>query len=545
MLDADAVGETFATWLTSISRISVDDRLARVTRDHIARLSPLPLVLAQNEMAELLGVVKLTASARPSVVQSHEEQEVEVTLQNDSPLALQKLSVEITERGLPHNIAAEQTILGALLLEGSLSAGISACLPPDDFSADANKRIYSAMLLVANSGRPVDMITLVEQLHSTGQVEAVGGVAYLSSLIDKVPPKVEIQHLARIIHENAEFRQRFRGTRANTSTNIVAPGNQLSVPVHIAAGPPRQITLEVIWSAQRLNAEPATGSIEIGIDVRAAAEPLKEIDLGRSPYVVGTPIDRPSMFYGRADLLDQVRRALRSDGPASVILLEGNRRTGKTSILKHLTKVSDLAGWVRVYCSFQSTEGRKGVAGVPTGEVFYSIARELILAVHEAGYSFDVPGLGVLDSNLSKASLRHSLLTNLHPLFEGPAPFEQLQIIVESAIGAVQPNRVLLMLDEFDKLQEGIDHGITSPQLPENIRYLFHTYSELSGILTGSRRIKRLRDEYWSALFGIGCVISVTALDEYAARSLVTKPVEGRLVFAPAAVDRVLFLTAR
>jgi type I restriction enzyme M protein len=232
-------------------------------------------------------------------------------------------------------------------------------------------------------------------------------------------------------------------------------------------------------------------------------------------------------------------------GGSSVILLEGNRRTGKTSILKHLNKSPDLQGWVRVYCSFQSTEGQKGVAGVPTGEVFYSIARELILAVHEAGYACDIPGLGILNQNLSKASLRHSLLMKLHPLFEGAAPFEQFQIIVEAAISAVKPDRILLMLDEFDKLQEGIDHHITSPQLPENIRYLFHTYSELSGILTGSRRIKRLRDEYWSALFGIGSVISVTALDEHAARSLVMKPVEGRLVFAPAAVDRILLLTGR
>jgi hypothetical protein len=132
-------------------------------------------------------------------------------------------------------------------------------------------------------------------------------------------------------------------------------------------------------------------------------------------------------------------------GGSSVILLEGNRRTGKTSILKHLNKSPDLQGWVRVYCSFQSTEGQKGVAGVPTGEVFYSIARELILAVHEAGYACDIPGLGILNQNLSKASLRHSLLMKLHPLFEGAAPFEQFQIIVEAAISAVKPDRILLM----------------------------------------------------------------------------------------------------
>ena len=80
------------------------------------------------------------------------------------------------------------------------------------------------------------------------------------------------------------------------------------------------------------------------------------------------------------------------------------------------------------------------------------------------------------------------------------------------------------MLDEFDKLQEGIDSGITSPQVPENIRYLLHTYQGMSAILTGSRRLKRLREEYWSALFGFGHRISVSELPLEDARLLVTRP---------------------
>ena len=65
------------------------------------------------------------------------------------------------------------------------------------------------------------------------------------------------------------------------------------------------------------------------------------------------------------------------------------------------------------------------------------------------------------------------------------------------------------MLDQFDKLQEGIDNGITSPQVPENIRYLVQTYPRFSAILTGSRSMKRLREEYSSALYGLGPIGSV------------------------------------
>ena len=87
------------------------------------------------------------------------------------------------------------------------------------------------------------------------------------------------------------------------------------------------------------------------------------------------------------------------------------------------------------------------------------------------------------------------------------------------------------MLDEFDKLQEGIDAGITSPQVPENIRHLLQHQPGVCAIITGSRRLKRLREEYWSALFGLGYRVGVSALSIDDARRLVTDPVEGRLAY--------------
>lgn len=114
-----------------------------------------------------------------------------------------------------------------------------------------------------------------------------------------------------------------------------------------------------------------------------------------------------------------------------------------------------------------------------------------------------------------------------------------LEVLVEKKLG------LLLMLDEFDKLQEGIDNKVTSPQVPENIRYLVQSYSHISAILTGSRRLKRLREEYWSVLFGLGTRFSVTALPEPAAQLLITEPVKNRLTYAREAVNRAIYLTAR
>jgi type I restriction enzyme M protein len=128
--------------------------------------------------------------------------------------------------------------------------------------------------------------------------------------------------------------------------------------------------------------------------------------------------------------------------------------------------------------------------------------------------------------------------------FDAASPFEVLDLLLESIREAVTGHRVLLILDEFDKIQEGIENRITSPQVPENLRALFHEHDHLSGILTGARRIKRLRENHWSALYGIGVSITVDALDIDAARRLVTEPVEGRLVYTVDARERVLELTS-
>ena len=332
--------------------------------------------------------------------------------------------------------------------------------------------------------------------------------------------------------------------KSEVTRQSLSPGEEFAWQMVVPPQKPGRLPITLEWTALRLDGREISGSLQVALEarsVRAAAG----ADLGPSPYVVGTPIDRPDMFYGREDILNEIRRALRTDGPSAVILLEGNRRTGKSSILKQLLRSGFLPAWVPVYCSFQSAEGDERVAGVRTREVFYAIARELIWAAHTSGHALDVPGVGLVDPSFSGPKFRRDLNSQVRALFETEHPFEEFRVVLEATLDAVAPRRVLLMLDEFDKLQEGIDNGITSPQVPENIRYVFQNYERLSGILTGSRRIKRLREEYWSALFGFGIAIPVSALDEAEARDLVMKPVEGRLVFAPSACDRVLELTAR
>ncbi len=110
------------------------------------------------------------------------------------------------ERGLPVSMDAERSILGAILLDDSLYEQAAEQLKPDEFSLDAHRRIYSRMRDLRETGRPVDMITLAEELDRHKEVEAIGGVAYLSSLIDGVPERPSIEHYVRIVRNKALLR---------------------------------------------------------------------------------------------------------------------------------------------------------------------------------------------------------------------------------------------------------------------------------------------------------------------------------------------------
>ena len=108
-------------------------------------------------------------------------------------------------RGLPASIDAERSILAAILLD-NLLFDQAAELKSDDFSLDAHRRIFGRMRDLQDTGRPVDMITLAEELDRRKEVEAVGGIAYLSSLIDGVPERPSVEHYVRIVRNKALLR---------------------------------------------------------------------------------------------------------------------------------------------------------------------------------------------------------------------------------------------------------------------------------------------------------------------------------------------------
>jgi replicative DNA helicase len=110
------------------------------------------------------------------------------------------------ERPLPHNLEAERSILGAVLLDNhALNAAVER-LRTDDFFLSQHRYIYERMVQLGENQQAIDTITLMEDLARRGELDAAGGVAYLSQLADGLPRITNVEHYARIVKEKAVLR---------------------------------------------------------------------------------------------------------------------------------------------------------------------------------------------------------------------------------------------------------------------------------------------------------------------------------------------------
>ncbi len=108
---------------------------------------------------------------------------------------------------LPHSVEAERCVLGAILLDNEALPPILQVLEPADFFLSGHGRILAQMLKLSERSHPIDLVTLHEEIERAGELEAVGGSAYLSSLVDGVPMVSNVGFYAGIVKEKAALRE--------------------------------------------------------------------------------------------------------------------------------------------------------------------------------------------------------------------------------------------------------------------------------------------------------------------------------------------------
>jgi replicative DNA helicase len=151
----------------------------------------------------------------------------------------------IVERLPPHNIEAEQSVLGSLLIDRDAIIKVAAYLKPEDFYVSANGTIYKAVLDLYNKREPTDFVTLSDELERRETLDDVGGVSYLSSLLNTVPTAVHIEYYGRIVERHATLRRLI-----DAGTEIVGIGFQDKVDTEDALDAAERALFEVSQKRQ-------------------------------------------------------------------------------------------------------------------------------------------------------------------------------------------------------------------------------------------------------------------------------------------------------
>ena len=115
-------------------------------------------------------------------------------------------SVATAERSLPHNLEAERCVLGAILIHNDTFNQAAELIDADDFFRDAHRRVFDKMVGLNERGEAIDLVTLKDELGRSGDLDRVGGPAYIAGLVDGVPRSTHVEHYARIVKEKSTLR---------------------------------------------------------------------------------------------------------------------------------------------------------------------------------------------------------------------------------------------------------------------------------------------------------------------------------------------------
>ncbi len=111
------------------------------------------------------------------------------------------------DRTPPHNIEAEQAVLGAIFLVPDTIVTATEILEPEDFYRVSHQRIFETMIRLTDKGKPIDLVTITTELEDLKLLNEVGGVSYLTDIANSVPTAANIEYYARIVEEKSTLRR--------------------------------------------------------------------------------------------------------------------------------------------------------------------------------------------------------------------------------------------------------------------------------------------------------------------------------------------------
>ncbi len=219
------------------------------------------------------------------------------------------------ERNLPHNLDAERSILGSIILENRALNMAQEILREEDFYRDGHRKIFRVMETLTERSSVIDLVTIKNELERAGDLETVGGPAYISSLVDGVPKSANVEYYARIVKEKSILR------------GLIDSGNRIINLCYEGEGSAEDLLDE----AQRQIFSIAEGNLRSGFTpVRDVAAPtLAYIDrlAERKELITGIPTG--------FERLDEMTSGLQNN---DLIVLAARPSMGKTALALNIAQ---------------------------------------------------------------------------------------------------------------------------------------------------------------------------------------------------------------
>jgi len=212
----------------------------------------------------------------------------------------------------PHDIDAEEAVIGSLLIDGSAIYKIATFLQPSDFYGEQNQWLYAACMSLYERNEAVNQITVAQELDRQGRLEPCGGAAYLSHLISICPTSLDVEHYARIVY------------RLSLMRGLINAGGQIAA-VGYEAGPDVNASLghaeDILFKLRHGQADRDFTHIRQVLDKYFETTPTPEAEgypEAPPPYVL-------SNFVGLDEFLGGFQRS-------DLIIIAGRPSMGKTSL---------------------------------------------------------------------------------------------------------------------------------------------------------------------------------------------------------------------
>lgn len=145
-----------------------------------------------------------------------------------------------TDRLPPHDDAAEEAVLGSMLLDGNSMLQVAPFLRPEDFYRERNRWSYEACLALFQRGEPINQVSVAHELEGLERLDPAGGAAFLSHLVTTVPTSVYVEHYARMVSRTSTMRNLI-----SAATEIAALGYEQDSDVDSALGQAEELLFRI------------------------------------------------------------------------------------------------------------------------------------------------------------------------------------------------------------------------------------------------------------------------------------------------------------